>query len=108
MILKASYSLIPNGGMTKKARVGMGLRQVKDLGLWVVENGVGNCVWRTPACKDCYNLKCTIYKDMKAAWSVGGKDDQCWDKATPASFSGLNRVRLNTRGEAFSDRKSVV
>ena len=107
MILISSARNIPKGGMTKKARIELGLRQCPDLGLWVIDNGVQNCKFKTPACKDCYNLKCTYYKNMKAAWSAGGKDDQCWNKAMAGAFAGLNRVRLNTRGEAFSSYDNV-
>lgn len=108
MILIKSEKYIPKGGMTKKARENMGMRQCPEIGLWALDNGIGNCKWRTPACKDCYNNNCMFYKDMKAAWSPGGKDDQCWAKATHENFKGLNRVRLNTRGEAFPDIANVL
>ena len=104
---KRSKRIIPNCGMTKRLRESMGLRQVPDIGLWALDNGMGNCVWRTEACGDCYNRKTIIYKDMLAAWSPGGKDDQSWFNCLPSAFAGLNRVRLNTRGDAFPSMREI-
>ena len=105
--INRSASMIPQGGMTKVERVGRGLRQCKDIGLWVIDNGCGNCKFRTPACDDCYNRKMLRFVDMRKAWAQGGLDDQNWAKATPESFKGLSRVRLNTRGEAFSSLENI-
>ena len=102
-----SKRVIPSCGMSKKSRMNLGLRQVPDIGLWAVDNGMGNCVWRTEACVACYNRKTIIYPSMKAAWSPGGLDDRNWARTTPASFSGLYRVRLNTRGDAFPNIREV-
>ena len=104
---RTSKRLVPKCGMTKKARERAGLRQCPDIGMWAIDNGMGHCVWRTEACKDCYNRKTTIYKDMARCWSPGGLDDQRWTSALPSAFSGLHRVRLNTRGEAFSAIREV-
>jgi len=104
---RMSKRVIPKCGMTKVARQNHGLRQCPDIGLWALDNGMGNCVWRTEACGSCYNRKTVIYKHMAAAWAPGGKDDQGWQRATPESFQGLNRVRLNTRGDAFPNLAEV-
>ena len=105
--MKASQKLIPFGGMTKKARKALGLRMCPDIGLWALDNGLGNCKWKTEACKDCYNWKMIIYPDTKKAWSPGGLDDQRWENCESKAFKGLSRVRLNTRGEAFPDVEQV-
>ena len=104
---RQSRKIIPKCGMTKVARMDLGLRQCPDIGLWALDNSMKNCVWRTEACKDCYNRKTIIYPSMKAAWSPGGVDDRNWQKATPESFAGLYRVRLNTRGDAFPNIREV-
>jgi len=100
-------SLIPAYGMPKVVREEQGLRQVPDLALWALDNSACNCKFRTPACNDCYNRKMLRYSTFKSAWSQGGLDDQNWAKATPESFQGLARVRLNTRGEAFSSLENI-
>lgn len=101
MILKATQKKIAKGGMTVKTRESMGPRMCNDLGLWVLDNGKQHCI-TTPACKDCYNNKCAIYPAMKANWLQRmGKDDLNWYGTTPQAFAGLNRVRLNTRGEGL-------
>jgi hypothetical protein len=89
-------------GMTKRARTSLGLRQCPDIGLWVLDRGVGSCKWRTSACDLCYNRKMLRYVDFRRAWSPGGKDDQAWNRVNPESFAGLRRVRLCTRGETFT------
>lgn len=105
--MRASKKLIPTGGMTKRARQALGMRQCPDIGLWALDNGLGNCKWKTEACADCYNWKTMIYSDTRKCWSPGGLDDQKWAGAVPGMFSGLNRVRLNTRGEPFSTVRNV-
>jgi hypothetical protein len=99
---KGSVKLIAAGGMTKNARKAMGMKQIPAIGVWAIDRGIGSCKWRTHACDDCYNRKCLIYPDTKKAWYPGGKDDQDWARITPENFRGLNRVRLCTRGEAFT------
>jgi len=98
---------IGNCGVSKIAREHLGLRQVADLGLWVLDNSIDSCKYKTKACKKCYNLKCLIYKGFRAAWVAGGKDSRAWQGATSEAFDGLRRVRLCTRGEAFEDVTQV-
>jgi len=107
MYKRHSMTVIPKGGMTKRARMDLGLRQCPDIGLWALDNGMGSCVWRTEACKDCYNRKTVIYPAMKACWGKGGKDDQRWAAMTPEGFRGLSRVRLATRGDAFPNLRQI-
>ena len=99
--------VIPKCGMTKVSRMGLGMRQCPDIGLWALDNGMGNCVWKTEACADCYNRKTVIYPDMAKCWAPGGKDDQRWQAMTSRGFYGLHRVRLNTRGDAFPNIREV-
>lgn len=103
-----SKTLIAACGMSKKARSDLGMRQVPSLGLWTCDRGGWSCN-RTRGCSDCYNRK-TIetYKETRKAWSKGGRDDRDWNKLTSASFAGLYRVRLCTRGEAFTCRADVL
>lgn len=107
MSTRVSKRVIPKAGMSKAERMRLGLRQVPDIGLWALDNGMGNCVWHTEACADCYNRKTIIYSNMKACWSPGGLDDRRWAGATSKAFSGLYRVRLNTRGDAFPNIREV-
>jgi len=104
---RPSQKTIPHCGMRKTDRMALGLRQVPDIGLWALDSGMGTCVWRTEACADCYNRKTIVYPGMKACWSPGGLDDRRWALATPKSFSGLYRVRLNTRGDSFPNIREV-
>lgn len=105
---RASEKTIGACGLTKVYRESLGMRQCPDLGLWCLDNGSDHCRWRTEACKDCYNRKTLIYPNMQIAWGPGGTDDQKWEAASSEGFYGLARTRLNTRGEAFSNRREVM
>lgn len=101
--MKRCKKAIGKCGMTKKARVALGMRQVASLGMWALDRGMGSCNM-TPACAECYNRTPGMKgrKSFMKVWGPGGKDDQAWAGAVPACFKGLARVRLVTRGEAFS------
>lgn len=107
--MKRCKKAIGKCGMTKKARIALGLRQVASLGMWALDRGMGSCNM-TPACRECYNRTPGMKgrKSFMKAWGVGGKDDLAWAGASPECFKGLNRVRLCTRGEAFTSPCDVL
>lgn len=94
-------------GMAKKNRVALGLRQCGSIGLWACDRGGWTC-HRTAGCRDCYVQRSTqVYKYTRQAWSRGGVDDQGWNRITAATFKGLARVRICTRGEPFHTAADV-
>ena len=93
--MKRCKKAIGKCGMTKKARVALGMRQVASLGMWALDRGMGSCNM-TPACAECYNRTPGMKgrKSFMKVWGPGGKDDQAWAGAVPACFKGLARVAL--------------
>jgi hypothetical protein len=96
-------------GMSFAAREACGLRRSEGIGLWALDRGAVSCVWRTRACRDCYNRRISwAYKAMGTAWlTPDGSDSARWARARSEAFSGLSRVRLCTRGEAFASPDDV-
>lgn len=85
------------------------LRYVADIGLYALERGEGSCVWRTEACTRCYNRDIARFSVLlRKAWRPGGPDDRRWAAATAKAFSGLERVRLCTRGEPITEGVDAV
>lgn len=84
------------------------LRWVTDLGLYALERGEGSCVWRTSACDRCYNRDIARFSVLlRMSWRPGGPDDRRWESARAETFSGLDRVRLCTRGEPITNGLDV-
>lgn len=102
-----SEAAIGQCGMTKRERIERGLRQCGTLALWVCDRGGWTC-HRTAGCRDCYVQRSTqCYKFTRLAWSRGGVDDKAWNRITAATFKGLARVRLCTRGEPFNTAEDI-
>ncbi len=100
--------MIGKNGMSFSSRENLGLRRSEGIGLWALDRGKDSCRWHTRGCKDCYNKRlCRAYAPTKRAWDQNGSDNDRWNTATPEAFKGLARVRLCTRGEAFSTEADV-
>lgn len=95
------------------------LRYCADIGLWSLDRPVSTCLWRTIYCAmHCFNRKLyRVYKNMvakdkrnEAYWqALNGQSirEHLLRKSTGGKGTIKPRVRLMTRGEAFSTPNDI-
>jgi len=92
------------------------MRYCKDLGMWATDRDIQkSCNWRTPFCKNCYNMKLfKVYKDMKTKdvrnedfWAALNGDMFKTMFAKKRTGLTMERFRFQTRGETFAVTSDV-
>ena len=89
-------------------------RFCKDIGMRVTDRSrKKTCVWKTDACKDCYNEK--LEKVYKKMLTKDIRNDAFWNALNGSELKSIlsrkrhqtSRFRFQTRGETFSVKQDV-
>lgn len=92
------------------------MRYCKDLGMWATDRDIKkSCNWRTPFCKNCYNMK--LFKVYKNMVTKDVRNEDFWAALDGDMFSTMfakkrtgltmERFRFQTRGETFAEVSDV-
>lgn len=90
------------------------IRYNYDIGLFTLDRGANTCRYATEFCsKYCYNRK--LYVVFNKMYGRDIKNNEFWENVKPKEFASIlkrkrkpiNRIRLCSRGEPFSDESDV-